>query len=108
LIWFPGRQKKKNQYMQRDVRSNIHLICRGQMPFPPYGYLTVAHSPLGRDAVMLLKSVRRVVAKEAEQIRILVVINPELQGRFGDRIRSFGMTPVLVSSALRLAPYIRA
>ncbi len=48
------------------------------------------------------------MSKRAEQIRILAVINPELQGRFGDRIRSFGMVPVLVSSAMQLAPHIRA
>jgi DNA-binding NtrC family response regulator len=48
------------------------------------------------------------MAHEADQIRILAIIAPEEQNKIRCQILSFGMTPVLVSSAIQLASHIRS
>ena len=42
------------------------------------------------------------------QIRVLAIAAVELQPKLRRQIDSFGMTPVLVSSALQLGPHVRA
>ena len=45
---------------------------------------------------------------DARQIRVLTLASAEFEEKFRRQISSFGMDPVLVSSAAQLAPYIRA